>query len=96
MEGFGVSGDKKNLTGRTTNNTAQVAELVNADGVIIDLHTHGAKTEITEDGFMSGEFTNEAIDGQSGDQVVSAHNITESNQDWTRVSKTIVKINKGA
>lgn len=95
MEGFGVSGNNKNLTGRTTNNTAQVAELVNADGVIIDLHTHGAKTEITEDGFMSGEFVNEAVDGQSGMEVVNAHNVTESNTDWTRFSKTITKV-KGA
>lgn len=90
--GFGVSGEDRRITGRTTNNSVQVAELLDNMGEIVDMHTYQQKQEVTEDSFLgSAEFNNEAIAGQDGLEVVSGHNVTESNTAFTTVQKTIVR-----
>lgn len=93
--GFGVkAGGLDGAISRTTNNTAEVAEKLDEVGAITDMHTFGAKTEIQEEAYFvgEGEFTSEAVNGQSGIAgVVTAHNLIEVNNDFAKVSKTTVK-----
>ena len=91
---FGVSGTDKTVTGRTTNNTTNVAILKDADGKEVFARTHGGHAEIQEDAFLAtASATNEATPGQaSADKVTGAFTVNESNEDYTRVSRTITKL----
>ena len=92
-KGFGVSGEDTSVTGRTTNNSVQVADKTNNVGDIVDQATYQPVTEITEDSFLVGEsFVNQAKRAQSGAEVVTAHNLTESNTGFATVQRTIRKI----
>jgi len=88
--GFGVSGTA--AISRSTNCSVQVAEQVGKDGTIEDMTTHGGKIETTEETYIdAGSFTNEATNAQVGTEVVSAHNLIESNTDYCRANKTTVE-----
>ncbi len=91
-KGFGVSGEDTSVTGRTTNNSVQVADKTNNVGDIVEQATYQPVTEITEDSFLVGEFVNQAERAQSGEEVVTAHNLTESNTGFSTVQRTIRKI----
>jgi len=73
---------------RTTTNTVNVAEQLGPDGTILDMTTHGGSSETQEEIYLSGAFTNEALNGQTGTEVVSSHVLTETNADYARVTKT--------
>lgn len=92
---FGASGTDENVTGRTTKYSAQAAEKTNQDGEILEMQSHGAKIETTEDGFLEGTFANEAVNGQNtlaaGDGIVTDHELVEQNDGFARVKKTTVK-----
>lgn len=84
---FGLSsGISKN-----TNNSVQIAEKIGPTGKIIDMTSHGAKTETTEE-FYSSSFTNAATNAQTGASIISAHNLIEQNTDYAREQKTTVTI----
>ena len=78
--GFGVK-DGAGALSRNTNNSVQVAEKVNSDGVIIDFYTYGEATEVSEEIYVVGDtaLVSEAVNGQSGLSVVTGHNLVESN-----------------
>ena len=74
---------------RNTTHTAQVAEKIGPDGTIEDMTTHGAAADITEEVYMDvSSFVNEAVNGQTGTEVVTSHGLIESNTDYSRVTKT--------
>ena len=92
-QGFGVSGEKPEITGRTTNNSVQVADMTNRVGDIVKQATYQEVTEITEDSFLVTEtFTNEAVRAQSGQEVVTGHNLAESNTGFATVQRTLRRI----
>ena len=92
-QGFGVSGEKPEITGRTTNNSVQVADMTNRVGDIVKQATYMEVTEITEDSFLVREtFTNEVVRAQSGQEVVTGHNLTESNTGFATVQRTLRRI----
>lgn len=91
-QGFGVSGEKPEITGRTTNNSVQVADMTNRVGDIVKQATYQEVTEITEDSFLVTEFKNEAVRAQSGQEVVTGHNLTESNTAFATVQRTLRRI----
>lgn len=94
-DGFGVDSEADNMTGRTTNNSVQTAYADNKFGTHVKQATYGLVTEITEDSFQVGEFENEAVEGQSGDEVTTGHNLTESNTAFATVQKTLSRIPGG-
>lgn len=74
---------------RSTNNSVQTTDKIGNDGTILEMTTHGGAEEITEEGYVDAEsFTNEAVNGQQGSSAVTSHNLTESNSDYAKVSKT--------
>ncbi|WP_419642946.1 hypothetical protein [Victivallis vadensis] len=92
-KGFGVSGDKANATGRTTNNSVQVADMTDQHGNIVQQVTYQPVTEISEDSFLAqADFKNEAEAAQTGQEVVTGHNLTESNTAFATVQRTVRKI----
>jgi len=91
---FGVSGTPTTLTGRNTSNSVQVAEQTNNEGEVVAMATYGAKIETTENGFLDGSFSNEALNGQTttatGAGVVQNHNLVEQNDGYATTEKTTV------
>ena len=76
---------------KSTNNSVTVAEKLNQNGDIDEMRSYGGKTEIQEEVYIDASaFTNEAVNGQSGSSVISAHNLIESNTDFCRSQKTTV------
>ncbi len=74
---------------RNTTHTAQVAEKIGSDGTIQDMTTHGSAAEIVEETYIDAEsFTNEAVNGQTGTEVVTNHGLIESNTEYARTTKT--------
>jgi hypothetical protein len=75
-------------SGRETSQTAQVAELQNGAGVIIEGTTKGSKTTIRED-FHAGPVlpTLAATDGQQGAELITSMSISEKEGDYATYSK---------
>lgn len=73
---------------RNTQNTVQVAEKTGPLGQILDMTTFGGATEVQTEEFADS-LTNEAVNGQNGTEVTTAHGYNESNGDYARVSKTV-------
>lgn len=85
--GFGMTGTT--AINRTSNHTVQVAEQINPQGDIVDMHTFGGAAEVTEEVYVNASaFDNEAINGQGGESVVSAHNLIEDAKEYCRATKT--------
>lgn len=74
---------------RQTNNSVNVAEKLNNKGDILDMTTYGGKKEKQEEVY-SDAFTNEAVNGQNGTEVISAHNLIENHTEYARAQKTTV------
>ena len=81
---FGAPSGKNNLN---QNNTVEVAKKNDNLGVITDLYTHGGMQEVTEEVFADS-ITNEALNGQSGTSVVSAHGYQQVFNDYAKATKT--------
>lgn len=77
---------------RNTNHDAQVAEQIGGDGTVVGMTTYGAKKTTTERHYVDrASFENEAVNGQNGTEVVSAHNLIEVNTDYVQEEKTTVE-----
>ncbi len=85
--GFGLTGTT--AINRTTNHTVQVAEQINPQGDIVDMHAYGGAKEVTEEVYTDADtFTNLAVNGQGGTSVISAHNVIEDAKEYCRATKT--------
>lgn len=84
--GFGLTGTT--AINRATNNTVQVAEQINPQGDIVDMHAFGGAKEVTEEVYVDADaFTNLAVNGQGGTSIISAHNLIEDAKEYCRASK---------
>lgn len=94
--GFGISNPTagRNTISRSKNYTAQTADLTDASGAIVKQVTHGAVCEESEEYYVDdpATFENQAINGQSGDSVVTGCQITESAADWAKATITTRKL----
>lgn len=83
-----------NVDSYKESNTVEVAELKDSNGVIIDMHTHGGKKEVSEDYYLASAtstITNEAVNGQSGaTDIVKEHSLEEKSTEYQKV--TISKV----
>ena len=90
--GFGISNPANSgTTSNNTNNSVQVAALSNSSGEILDYYTYGESSEVSEEYYIVGatDFANLAVNGQSGiSDIVTSHNLVESNTDFAKVSIT--------
>ena len=88
--GFGID------TGlsRTTSNTVQVANKEDSKGSIVEMETYGGIETVTEEDYTGASFTNEAVNGQTGNAstaVVTRHDNIETNTEYARTSKETQK-----
>ena len=81
--GTGTSG----ILSRQTSNTVQTADKLNENGDILETTSYGGTTEVTEESYTD-TFTNEATNGQSGDDIVTSHEYNEVNTDYAKQTKT--------
>lgn len=93
--GFGVPGSPDNVTGRSEQNSVQVAEAVDHMGTKRLQRTYGQETTITEDAILVSDFENEAIEGQDGDEVTSGHNLDRTNEGFATTQRTLRRIPGG-
>lgn len=82
---FGV--DEPGLLSRTTSATVELRKKLNDKGEVLLLRTTGGMGEITTVEYTD-DYTNEAVNGQTGTNVTSAHNYNEVNNDYAREEKT--------
>lgn len=90
-KGFGVSHtDEKNYTSRSTNYSVQTADKTDSNGTIVEQVTHGGVKEVQEEFYCddAAAFENPAVNGQSGETVVTSAQITESSADFCKASVT--------
>lgn len=91
-KGFGVSNPEegKNITSRSTSYSVQTADKTDSNGTIIDQVTHGGTKEVQEEYYCdnAAEFVNPAVNGQSGETVITGATVTESAADFAKVSVT--------
>lgn len=81
--GTGTTG----ILSRTTSNSVQTADKLNENGDILDTTSFGGTTEVTEETYTD-TFTNLAVNGQSGDDIVTSHEFNEVNNDYAKQTKT--------
>jgi hypothetical protein len=81
--GTGATG----ILSRTTSATAQVADKMDENGKIVDSTSHGATFEITEETYTD-TFTNSATNGQTGTDIITAHDYNEVNDDYAKQTVT--------
>ena len=95
-KGFGISSPAagRNVISRSRSYSAQTSDLTDKEGRIIEQVTHGAVMEEQEEYYCDdpAAFENQAVDGQSGDSVVTAMTLTEQAADWAKVSVTTRKL----
>jgi len=85
--GFGI--DTSGNISRNTNYNVNVAEKLSEVGNIDEMTAYGGAEETTLESYVdAASFANEATNSQSGDTVVTAHNLIESNTEYARQSKT--------
>lgn len=82
---FGV--DSPGILSRTTSATVEVVKRLNTKGEVIQLRSTGGVGEITISQYTD-DYVNEAINGQSGEDLISSHELIESNKDYARETKT--------
>ena len=91
----GIIGDTADVVSRETSYSAQQVDRLGPDGQKLESYTTGAEESITEEVYIDGAFTNEAIDGQistsSDSGIVVEHSIIESNADYVKVRKRTVR-----
>jgi len=87
----GVTDRVKGQINRKTAYTAQTQDLFDGPN-IVDQMTHSSVGEKNEEFYRFAEagaaFVNEAVDGQSGDAVVTKHELVEDDKDFQRINKT--------
>lgn len=81
--GTGATG----ILSRSTSASAQVADKMDEEGTIIDSTSHGATREVTEETYTDA-FVNEALNGQTGTDIVTAHDYNEVNDDYAKQTVT--------
>ena len=84
--GTGTTG----VISRNTSNTVSHAEKLSEVGVINDMTSYQGARETTIETYVdAASFSNEATDSQSGDTIITAHNIVETNTDYARSTITM-------
>jgi hypothetical protein len=84
---FGISAGLS----RTTENTVEVAKQIGITGKITDMTTHGGQATVTEEAYLSGSFTNQATNGQTGtSNIVTSHKLTEQADGYAKTEITKV------
>ena len=81
--GTGTAG----VLSRQTSNTVQVADKLNENGDITESTSFGGVKEVTEETYTD-TFTNTAVNGQSGTDIVTSHEYNEVNNDYAKQTKT--------
>lgn len=78
---FGIP--EAGILARSTNNSVDAVDKLNEVGEIIEQHTTGGTTEITETQYTD-LFANTAVNGQEATSVITGHNLTEVNNDYAK------------
>ena len=82
---FGIA--DAGILSRQTSASAQTADKLDEKGRILETSTHGATVEVTEETYTD-TFTNEAVNGQQGNDIVTSHEYNEVNNDYAKQTKT--------
>ena len=82
--------DSKAMISHTQNGSANVADLVDNNGAILDQTTYGATLTVSTDYYLkSGDtWVNGATNGQSGASVVTGSNLMSTNNAYQHVTET--------
>lgn len=78
---FGIA--EAGVLARSTNNSVDAVDKLNEVGEILEQHTTGGTTEITETQYTDA-LVNTAVNGQEAASVVTGHNLTEVNNDYAK------------
>ena len=83
------------MISHTQSGAANTADMMDASGVILDQHTYGATITISTDYYLkSGDtWTNGAVNGQSGNTVITASALNSTNTGYQHVTETTRSIN---
>lgn len=81
--GTGATG----ILSRQTSNTVQTADKLDESGNILESTSFGGVTEVTEE-THTDSFTNEATNGQAGDDIITSHEYNEVNNEYAKQTKT--------
>ena len=81
--GTGTSG----ILSRQTSNTVQVADKLNENADIVESTSFGGVSEVTEESYTDS-FSNDAVNGQTGTDIVTSHEYNEVNNDYAKQTKT--------
>ena len=73
---------------RSTQGTCEVAKKIGPSGAVLEMTTHGAMQKVDTEDYTDSPLVNEAVNGQTGTSVVSAHSLDESNTDYAKSKKT--------
>ncbi len=84
--GTGAAG----VLSRQTSATTQVADKLNEDGNILETTSYGGTVEVTEETYTD-TFTNQAVNEQNGNDIVTSHEYNEVNTDYAKQTKTTRK-----
>ena len=93
--GYGVSNPGDELVqSRGTNRSGSTADLLDSTGKIVNQVVHSVAEEIQEEVFCDDKDTLLATltAGQSGSEVITGINVTESNTDWCKATVTKRKL----
>lgn len=83
---YGIATPTAGQQSRTTDYTVEVAELLNEDNDVVEMTTHKAMQETSEDFYLQpgNTFANTATAGQSGVEVVTGVTLNEKNNDYAQ------------
>ena len=75
------------ILSRQTSATTQTADKLNEEGNILETTSFGGTVEVTEETYTD-TFTNEAVNEQQGNDIVTSHDYNEVNNDYAKQTKT--------
>ena len=81
--GTGATG----ILSRQTSATTQTADKLNEEGNILETTSFGGPVEVTEETYTD-TFTNEAVNEQQGNDIVTSHDFNEVNNGYAKQTKT--------
>lgn len=81
---YGIATPTAGQQSRTTDYTVEVAELLDENNNVVEMTTHKAMQETSEDVYLQpgDTFTNTATAGQNGVEVVTGMTLNEKNNDY--------------
>ena len=89
-----INPGSKAMISHTQSGSCNTADLVDADGSILDQTSYGATITVSTDYYLkSGEtWTNGAVDGQSGASVITTSALNSTNNSYQHVTETTRRI----